>query len=327
MKKLVCALAALALAVPLASCGQSAADKKAAESSSAPGKIQVKSCDETLTFDKAPERVLVLSDTDVSILDDLDLLDKIVARAGEPKIKEVKPQLQAKLEKIKRIEAGDTGSGGAAVSTESVLDLNADLVIGFDKGADRKALAAAGVPLYSPDAFCPNYNVKKASFDLVNDEVDKIATMFGVEDKAKEVKEQVNSKVEKLKGDSPAAGQTAVALYITPGSKTFKAYNASSMVEPIFEANGLKNVYADGPKRVFEISMEDLLAKDPDWVVLLSGNPEAGPALDTFAGFEGASDMKASKNKQVVHLPFVLTDPPTTLSVDGASALADRLQK
>lgn len=38
MKKFVCALAALALAVPLASCGQSAADKKAAESSSAPEK-------------------------------------------------------------------------------------------------------------------------------------------------------------------------------------------------------------------------------------------------------------------------------------------------
>lgn len=327
MKKFVCALAALALAVPLASCGQSAADKKAAESSSAPEKIQVKSCDETLTLDKAPERVLMISDVNSSILDELGVLDKVVFRAGDDRIKNVRPELKKKLDKIESAESGKLGTGGSTVATETVLDMNVDLVIGYDKAVDRKALAEAGVPLYSPDSYCPNYKLDHADFGLVDNEIEKMGKIFQVEKKAEEVKKNSEAQIQKIKPSSEVKGAKAVAVFVTPGSDKLSAFNSSSMVQPIFEANGIENAYADGPKRVFPISMEDLLAKNPDYIVVLSLNPDENEALSTFASFPGSEDLKASQEGQVVFLPFALTDPPSTLSVDGAVELANRLQK
>ena len=97
------------------------------------------------------------------------------------------------------------------------------------------------------------------------------------------------------------------------------------MVQPIFEANGLKNAYDDETTRVFDASMEDLLKRNPDWIVLLAADATDQEVLGTFTGFSGATDLKAVVAGHVVVLPFALTDPPSPLSVRGAAELAKRL--
>ncbi|AER68388.1 ABC transporter substrate-binding protein [Corynebacterium pseudotuberculosis] len=308
-------------ALALTACGESAADKQAAHDKTAASeaKIQVASCDETLSFNKAPEKVLVMSETDISILHDLDVIDKVVAKAGAKRVEGISPSLEKAIANIPTIAAGELDTGGAKVSTEAILELKPDLVIGFDTGADRQALKDAGIPLYSPDAFCPNASAKKADWGLVNNEIDKLATIFDVKGKGEELKKSIQ---EKLKQQGSTQGDTsAVMLYITPGSDEFYAYGNTSMVQPILEANGLKNVYADNPERVFDSSMEEILAKNPDRIVLLSESSDSDAAMKTFLNFPGAKDLKAVQNNHVAHMPFILTDPPTTLSVEGASYL------
>lgn len=334
MKKLLVPIAAMALA--LTACGTSAAERASqsasASATTSPGAVQqggfpteVDSCGEKLSFDAAPKKVLILNGTGLPNLDALGVVDKLSLRAGDKNFGTGQEELQARYNAIQAVASSEIETGGVKVSTEVVLENKVDLVIGYEEGVDREALKKAGVQLYSPAAFCPNYSVKHATWDLIDTEVNNLASIFGVQDKAASVIEKRKADVDALDAKGKAAGATGIALYITPGKSNFYAYGTSSMVQPIFEANGLKNSYEDNTTRVFDGSMEDILKRNPDWIVLLSLEATKEQTLEAFKGFNGADRLKAVTNNQVVVLPFSLTDPPTTLSVKGATQLSQEI--
>lgn len=334
MKKLLVPIAAMALA--LTACGTSAAERASqsasASATASPGTAQqggfpaeVDSCGEKLHFDSAPKKVLILNGTGLPNLDALGVVDKLSLRAGDKNFGTGQEELQAKYNAIQAVASSEIETGGVKVSTEVVLENKVDLVIGYEEGVDREALKKAGVQLYSPAAFCPNYSVKHATWDLIDTEVNNLASIFGVQDKAASVIEKRKADVDALDAKGKAAGATGIALYITPGQSNFYAYGTSSMVQPIFEANGLKNSYEDNTTRVFDGSMEDILKRNPDWIVLLSLEATKEQTLEAFKSFNGADRLKAVTNNQVVVLPFSLTDPPTTLSVKGAAQLSQEI--
>jgi len=253
------------------------------------------------------------------------VVDKLSLRAGDKNFGTGQEELQAKYNAIQAVASSELETGGVKVSTEVVLESKVDLVIGYEEGVDREALKKSGVQLYSPAAFCPNYSVKHATWDLIDTEVNNLASIFGVQDKAASVIEKRKADVNALDAKGKAAGTTGIALYITPGQSNFYAYGTSSMVQPIFEANGLKNSYEDNTTRVFDGSMEDILKRNPDWIVLLSLEATKEQTLEAFKSFNGADRLKAVTNNQVVVLPFSLTDPPTTLSVKGATQLSQEI--
>lgn len=334
MKKLLVPIAAMALA--LTACGTSAAERASqsasASATASPGTAQqggfpaeVDSCGEKLHFDSAPKKALILNGTGLPNLDALGVVDKLSLRAGDKNFGTGQEDLQAKYNAIQAVASSEIETGGVKVSTEVVLENKVDLVIGYEEGVDREALKKAGVQLYSPAAFCPNYSVKHATWDLIDTEVNNLASIFGVQDKAASVIEKRKADVDALDAKGKAAGATGIALYITPGQSNFYAYGTSSMVQPIFEANGLKNSYEDNTTRVFDGSMEDILKRNPDWIVLLSLEATKEQTLEAFKSFNGADRLKAVTNNQVVVLPFSLTDPPTTLSVKGATQLSQEI--
>ncbi len=334
MRKLLAPIAAMALA--LTACGTSAAERASqsasASATASPGVDQqggfpaeVDSCGEKLHFDAAPEKVLILNGTGLPDLDARGVADKLSLRAGDKNFGTGQEELQTKYNAIQAVASSEIETGGVKVSTEVVLENKVDLVIGYEEGVDREALKKAGVQLYSPAAFCPNYSVKHATWDLIDTEVNNLASIFGVQDKAASVIEKRKANVDALDAKGKAAGATGIALYITPGQSNFYAYGTSSMVQPIFEANGLKNSYEDNTTRVFDGSMEDILKRNPDWIVLLSLEATKEQTLEAFKSFNGADRLKAVTNNRVVVLPFSLTDPPTTLSVKGVTQLSQEI--
>ena len=334
MRKLLVPIAAMALV--LTACGTSAAERASqsasASATASPGVDQqggfpaeVDSCGEKIHFDAAPKKVLILNGTGLPDLDALGVVDKLSLRAGDKNFGTGQEELQAKYNAIQAVASSEIETGGVKVSTEVVLENKVDLVIGYEEGVDREALKKAGVQLYSPAAFCPNYSVKHATWELIDTEVNNLASIFGVQDKAASVIEKRKANVDALDAKGKAAGATGIALYITPGQSNFYAYVTSSMVQPIFEANGLKNSYEDTTTRVFDGSMEDILKRNPDWIVLLSLEATKEQTVEAFKGFNGADRLKAVTNNQVVVLPFSLTDPPTTLSVEGATQLSQEI--
>ncbi len=320
----------IAAVVLLTGCGTSAAERASQATSaraSAQGyPVEVVSCGIPLRLDAPPSKVLVLGETGFSNLAALGLVDRVALRAGVAHFDSAAPDLQATYDAIPAVDAGRGENGAVILSTEVALKAGVDLVIGYDKGVDREALTKAGIKLYSPEAYCPTYAGGKASWHLVEEELTKLATIFGRPQNARRAIDDLRAKADQLRSQTGAARGSAAALYMPAGATKLRVYGVSSMIQPILEANALTNAYADNTKRVFDLSMEDLLARNPDWIVLLSSDADEEQTLKTFTSFNGAAQLKAVERNQVVVIPFVLTDPPNVLSVKGATMLSEKLK-
>lgn len=94
------------------------------------------------------------------------------------------------------------------------------------------------------------------------------------------------------------------------------------MAQAQMETVGLTNVFSDVDQRVFEASFEEILAKDPDVVILLyvDGDPEA--LENALRALPGADRITAVRNDDILVQRFRMTGPPTPLSVDGLENIA-----
>ena len=320
---------ALASTLCLTGCGTSHQEKSGADPSPAAASAgsgypsTVMSCAEKLTFTEPPKRVLLLGDTDASVLTTLDVLDKVAMRTGRLDTTGYDITTATKLKAIPQMESGTNATGGASVATESILDAHIDLVIGYDRGVDRKALAKAGVKLYSPDAYCDDQTpVNHADFGLVTKEVTKAGAIFGVPERAATLNKALKEQATDLKKHANGRGASIASLWLPADGSSMSAYGRSSMSQAAFDVNGLKNAYQDNRTRVFDISMEDLLKRNPDWVLLLSGASNADTIKTTFEHAKGASQLTAVKKGHVITMPYSLTDPASPLSIEGATELA-----
>ena len=193
-------------AMLLTGCGSHGEDSSGASSPSTTASasafsspVTVKSCDETLTFDTPPKRVILMGDTDASILVKLGVMDSIIGRAGDVMADGYDADTLKKITDVPTITSSELDTGGAKLATETILDQRADLVIGYDEGLDRAALRKAGVKVYAPDTFCPHgTGTDHASFDLVAKEVSTIGDIFGVPDKAKALNDDLTGQVKDL---------------------------------------------------------------------------------------------------------------------------------
>ena len=306
----------------------SEASETVASAAAKAGTHKVMSCTEELTFDKAPERILVMGDYALPFLVEMDMLDKVVAIAEKIDEGVYDDATYKKIQAIPFLEGQQTEGGGAKLSTESILEVNPDLVIGHDSGAERDALRKAGVPFYSPDAWCPDFKLKAVSFDSINDEIKKYATIFHKEAEGEQLIKKLEGKIDAVKAATPGDRGTGMAIYIDEGAEEFWGYGNASMVNPQFEAVGLKNVYGDRTERLIEgMSMEEVLNKNPGTIVLLhqGGSPEG--VKKTFESIPGASNLDAVKNGKLYTMPFFYTDPPTPTSVTGVEKLNEILGK
>ncbi len=159
-------------------------------------------------------------------------------------------------------------------------------------------------------------------------QVELYGRLFGNEKAAARVaglKDRVASVERSVQGSS---GRTAAILFVYLGNDPPGAYGADSMSDAQLKTVGLTNVFGDVDKRYFDPSVEEIIARDPDVLILLhvEGEPEA--VKTTFRANPGVDRMKAVRNDDILVLRFEFTDPPTPLSVEGleriASAFAGR---
>lgn len=315
------------------SCGSSTAGSPT-PGNSAPGAlpsggtspVTVTSCGTELTLDAAPQRIFLIGPDTIPLLDAVGALDRVVSRTGTLPTGVYDPDLQTAAEAIPAVESGVGETGGSVISSEVVLAADPDLVIGPTNGVDSGALTAAGIPVYTPPAYCPDGTSGQtgtASFRWVQDQVTEYGRMLGATEQAQATNDELARQLEQL--EPPEERLTAAALYIPEGAATFYPYGAPSMVTPLFAAVGLDNVYADNQQRVFEGSAEDLLDRDPEVVVLLYSDASDTAVRDAFAALPAAQQLTALQQDRVLTLPFPYTDPPTPLSVDGVEELTEQL--
>lgn len=312
----------LALVLPLAGCASADGDEPRNVAGSP---AEIENCGTTVTVDAPPERIVLVNNDPVANLEALGAIDRVVAVTSVLQEGLYDDATYDALGSLELLSTETNATGGSIVSQEALLGAEPDLVIAPENAVDRAALDRAGIAVYVPTAYCNDPGPElsaTATFDRVWDEVRDLGAILGDPERADEVVAEGEATL--ASAPAPDAG-TAVALYVSSGGSVLSPYGGPSMVTPVFEAAGLTNVYADADERVFDVNVEDVLARDPGTVVLLYSGSDPQETLDAFASAPGVEDLTAVREGRVVALPFPYTDPPSVLSIEGPADLRDLL--
>ena len=327
-RRMVACIAALGLLA--AACGDDDAasppDTTAAAESATDAPFTFTNCDQEFTLDAAPERVLLMEAAAPSLLFAAGAMDRVVARIEDFPEEYYTPEEMEILDAIPALQAEATSTGGVEVSLEAIIEYEPDIVIGYDtETITADALADVGIQLYVMPPFCDN--PPKPSFDSIVDEVRFYGLLFGTSAIADPAADALAATVASA-ADAPVAdGKTAAALYVSSDGSAIYAYSALGMVHPQMEALGMTNVFAELSERVPEVSIEEVIDRNPDVLVLLYD--DTGLTPDDIAALvtelPGASSITAVADGAVYPLLFNYAEPPTPLVVKGLSVLSEQI--
>lgn len=315
MRKLPVATAAAVLLLTTACGGGSA--RSTASSGNYP--VTITNCGTAVKFDAEPERVVLLKSAAVPFLHDLGVLDRVTARAGAYPKAYYDASTQQELDKIPLLTDKTDASGHLQISKETVIAQKPDLVLGQVDNLSRETLSAVDIPLIEEPALCETTRTKP-TFDDIYRQMENYGKVF---DKPSEATAAVAA-LKKRVTTAPQSGRTAAVLYPTVGGGTTYAYGTLSMADPQLKAAGFTNVFGNVDERVFEVTREELLGRNPDVLILLYSDGDPAAVEKAVTGLPGANQLKAVKNGNVMTQLFNFTEPPSPLSVTGLEMITKR---
>lgn len=313
-------------ALVLAGCGEPGTQQVAAPAEGS-YPVTVENCGAEVSFEAAPERMILLKSASVPYLAALDVLDRVVARAGKYPAEYYDEDTLAALDAIPLLTDRTDTSGHLQISREVVIDQEPDLVLGHVDNLGRDALAAVDIPLLEEPALCPEWDEEPVWEDIY-DQMRLYGEVFDEVDAADEAAEALESEVEDLRDEATSgSARTAAVLYPTVGGGVTYAYGTHSMAHPQLEAAGLENVFGEVDQRVFEIGVEELLGRDPDVLVLLHSDGDPAAVERAVTSLPGADDLTAVREGRLVTQLFNFTEPPSPLAVEGLRRLVAALDE
>lgn len=321
----VAAAAVTAILVTLTACAptEAAAPEASGSEDRTTYPLTVDNCGERVVFDAPPERVALLETAPVTILDELGVLDRVVARAGTFTPEYYDDELMARIDAIPALSEDIDAAGHLTMSTEVVIAQDADLALGLPEGMTREGLRDARTNTLIQPVYCPN-GVGDASFETLYDQVASYGRIFDRGDEAEALVTALRDRVAAVEASTAEASErTAAVLYPSVGGGPLYAYGRASMAQPQLDSAGFENVFADTGDRVFEVSVEELIARDPDVLILLYQGDDTG-VLETVADLPGSDVLRALRDDQVLVQLFNFTEPPSPLAVTGLEQIVAR---
>ncbi|MEU9736419.1 ABC transporter substrate-binding protein [Streptomyces sp. NPDC048002] len=303
-KRPVTLLSAIAAALLMSGCGESATrDDAAPKGAAADGyPVTVSNCGVRTTYQRPPERAVSLNQHATEVMLALGLENSMVGTAYLDD--EILPEYQDAYDGIDVIAK-------EYPSFETLLAAEPDLAYGgfastFDEkdGRSREALSDAGINSYLNIEECPSGPVTMATMDQ---EIRNVAKIFGVSERAeselKELHATLDTVEEKLDGVDP------VDLFVyDSGDKTaFTAGGAGIGNEMIEQAGGV-NLFADLDKAFGDVSFEQVAERAPEVIVIYDyGDQTVEDKKKFLLANPALKDVPAIKNERFAVLPLSST--------------------
>ncbi|NLZ57488.1 MAG: ABC transporter substrate-binding protein, partial [Corynebacterium sp.] len=121
--------------------------------------------------------------------------------------------------------------------------------------------------------------------------------------------------------------RTVAVLFPTPGSAATYAYGTGSMSHPLIDAAGLDNVFGDETERVFEVTAEELINRNPDVIITLHTDSDVEAIVKAVQDLPGAGALNAVQNDNIHPMLLSFAEPPSPLTVEGLEQLANYLEE
>jgi iron complex transport system substrate-binding protein len=280
--------------------------------------VTIENCGQRYTFDRAPSRAVTMNQHVTEVLLALGLVDRMVGTAYLDST--IRPDLATDYAKVPVLAK-------EYPSKEQVVAVDPDVVIGGyasafadDAAGPRDALASLGIDSYLTAGYCPDYTGKN-SIDLVRSDIGNVGRMFGLSAAADELVDEIQATIDRVTAALAGVEPVKVFVYDSGTDLAFTA-GGREMTTALLELAGGTNVFADIPKNFAEVSWEDVVARDPDVIVILDyGDTTVEQKQRDLAAHPVASTLRAVQDQRYVVVD--LTDVvPGIRNGDAVATLA-----
>lgn len=212
-------------------------------------------------------------------------------------------------------DAQDIGGSMGSYSLETIASLEPDLVLAGEINTPEqvKSLEDLGLTVF--------YLSNPENLDALDDTLITVGTLSGHKEEATTLAQSLNDRIAAVRSNVAKAESKPLVYYeldATDPAKPWTPGPGSYMNELISEAGGA-NVGAALQSAWAEISVEELLIQDPDFIVL--GDSNYGMTPEQVAARPGWEGMTAIKEGKVLGFNDDLVSRPGPRMVDGLEEL------
>lgn len=308
-------IAFVAGATLLAGCGAEPAEPTASATDVPGFPVTIDNCGESVTVERPPTRAVGYFQQSTELLLALGLQDSLVGTVYPDNA----PLPRYADEYLAIAEISDKDA-----SFEQLLEVTPDFVYGgyssaFEEsaGRSRAAFADAGITTYLNPEYCATSPI---TMDDVYAEVDRIATLFGVPDRAEGLTSQMQAGVTEASAKVDGVKPLKAFVFDSGDSTAFTA-GGQGIGNQIIELAGGTNIFGDVPETFADVSWEQVLERNPDVIVIYDyfGTPSVEEKKAFLRGRPELANVQAIRDDKFA----VLTLQDAVLGVRAPYAVAD----
>jgi cobalamin transport system substrate-binding protein len=242
-----------------------------------------------------PQRIISLAPSITEILFGLGAADRI---AGVTSYCDYPPEARQKP------IVGDT----LKPSVEKIVSLNADLVIistASQIEAIFQKLVELGIPVYVSSP---------RNIEGVLDSIDRIGELIDARVQASRLTQELRARIAIV--ESRVAGLSRPAVFVILGTEPLITVGAGSFVTDLITRAGGRSISAEDPGDYPQYSIETVIARQPEMILLQSGEERLTDRL---------RQTPAGRSNHVYHIDDDLLLRPGPRIIDGLEQLAAKL--
>ena len=284
--------------------------------------VTLTNCGHEVVVDTAPERVITLNQGATEVVLALGLDDRL---AGTAYLDDAVSQRWADAYAAVPVLAEEYPTH------EAILEARPDLVYAsyasaFDRevAGDRPALADLGAASYLSPFGCAEEDQRpEPTFDAVWQELTDVATLLGTPERASALIDEQKRTLAEVQESAPGTGLRV--LWFDSGDKTPLVGGGTGGPQLILDAVGAENIFGSIERGWGEGSWEDVIAADPDVIVLADASWSTAAEKRTFLEKDPVlQNLSAVKQGALVTVAYSEATPGVRM-VDGVTSVADQI--
>lgn len=269
--------------------------------------VEIENFDKKTVYQKAPERIIAMDYNAASTLVALGQKDKIIAsrEAGLLSIDDVAEKYR---KDVKNIPIPEGYLKSPLPPLEVTLSLKPDFIL-MDSFyfnvpnifGEYKDYKDNGINILVTEGSID----KKPELDDMYVDIRKLGKIFDVEDKAEELCKQIEKKFNEVKSKVNSTKKYKVMGFDSGADKPIVAAG-KSLENLLIEEAGAENVFKGIDKQFATVGWEDVIAKNPDFIILHE-TPEDKGAKNLINILKNNKELKnvtAVKNEKFIVVPL-----------------------
>jgi iron complex transport system substrate-binding protein len=320
----------------LSGCGEKAPETDTGAETSPPATeeqvstypVTIENNDTTLTYEAAPERVVVLNYDAAEIMSALGLEDRVIQLApADNTLDVVKQEYRSAISKMPLFDEGSINYGVPGL--EAILDSNPDFVYGTvysfmaQNCGEKEDYINNGINIYASESTC----VEKPTLENLYNEIITIGEIFDVRERAEEIVAGFRER-EAAVADAVADSET-IPIFVydyNQGDGTILTTGGSTIEDYLISLAGGKNIFDDLGKRYGSVSAEEIINRNPEYVIVTdyATDVDGQAKADSMKSASEYAEVPAVKDNKFLIVSGMLVWP-NMQTLDGLETIAKAL--